>query len=66
MITKEIDQLIKKLTLKDGDVLICHKSLMDDIAFWCEYISTRKGKKYPDVDIIFVDDISKIIKKEMQ
>ena len=51
---------IKKIELKSGDVLICDMSIKNNILYALEGIRTNTRVKLPDVQIIFVDDISKL------
>lgn len=49
-----LGRFLKKLSLKEGDILVANRSLWDQIVN-----RTFHGLKYP-VDVIFVDDVRHI------
>lgn len=63
----EIEDKIKKLELKDGDILVFEKSLKKDAVFFLDSNARhaiKTGIKLPNVKVIFVEDINKITVKE--
>lgn len=51
---------LKKLRLKDGDILFCEHSIKKQLLSSLDSISSQKSFVLPNVAIIFVDNVKKI------